>query len=278
MFEALIPGHDDPADVYYPTPADLAPGAYSFPVALLLQGANVDKAAYAGFASLVARYGFIVVVPNHSSSTMLGTGLYVEASQLGQTLDFVRAQNDDPGSPLLGVVDAGSLVLLGHSYGGVAGVNAIRGACQPPSCSLGWTRPEELRGGAFYGTNLRTPLIGTIPNIDNGGRPLALVQGTRDSKAPPGDAQATYDKIQDPPKAIVMVEGANHYGLCDVNDPPGAGPDGTPPTLDQDLAVETAARWSAIFLRARVLGDPSAIDYLESLGDPVDPNATVTWE
>jgi hypothetical protein len=284
LFEAAgsypltIAGNGDPADVYYPDPPDLAPGAYAFPVAVLLQGAKVDKQYYAAYAAGVARYGFIVVVPNHESSTLLGRGLYAEQSEPAHVLAQLRAEHEDPASPVHGVVDAGTLVLLGHSYGGVAGLNVIRNVCQPPSCSGGFDRPVELAGGAFYGTNMATPIIGTVPNIANGGLPVALIQGSLDTKARPDQAQATYDKIQDPPKALVRVLGSNHYGVCDVNNPPGADADGAAPTLDQAVGVETAARWTALFLRARVLADPDAATYLEALGDPADPHAEVVQE
>ncbi|MBN1773279.1 MAG: hypothetical protein JXB32_18600 [Deltaproteobacteria bacterium] len=274
-YPVTIAGNGDPADVYYPVPPDLAPGAYAFPVAVLLQGAKVDKQYYAAYAARVARYGFVVVVPNHESISMIGPGLYVEQSLPAEALAQLRAENDDPTSPIHGVIDTGTLVLLGHSYGGVAGLNLIRDVCQPPACTGRYERPAELAGGVFHGTNLATPMVGTVPDILNQGLPVALVQGTLDSKATPDAAQATYEKIADPPKALVRLAGANHYGVCDVDNPTGADPDGTRPTLDQATAVETAARWSAVFLRARVLGDADAAAYLESLGDPADANVEV---
>jgi dienelactone hydrolase len=276
VYETTIAASGDLADVYYPTPPDLAPGAYAFPVAVLLQGARVDKQYYAGFAATVARYGFIVVVPNHVSTTLLGSGFYAEQSEPADVLAQLRAEHDDPASPVRGIVDATTLVLLGHSYGGVAGLNVIRDVCMPPSCSGGFERPVEVAGGAFYGTNMATPIIGTVPDIANDGLPVALIQGTLDTKAWPGQAQATYEHIQDLPKALISVTGANHYGLCDTNNPPGAGADGSAPTLDQAVSVETTARWAAIFLRARVLGDATATAYLETLGDAADPNVEVT--
>ena len=274
-YPVIIAANGDPADVHYPAPPDLAPGAYAFPAAVLLQGAEVDKRYYAAYAARVARYGFIVIVPNHRSISMIGPGLYVEQSLPAEALAQLRAENDDPDSPIHGVVDTGTLVLLGHSYGGVAGLNLIRDVCQPPACTGRYERPAELAGGVFHGTNLATPMVGTVPDILNQGLPLALVQGTLDSKAAPDAAQATYDKIADPPKALVRLAGANHYGVCDIDNPPGADPDGSRPTLEQAAAVETAARWTGVFLRARVLGDAEAADYLETLGDPADDNVEV---
>ena len=94
----------------------------------------------------------------------------------------------------------------------------------------------------------------------------------------PADGRATYDKIADPPKALVLVSGANHYGVCDGNNPAGAEPDASAPELEQALAVETVARWTAMFLRARVLGEADAAVWLDAGGDPSGPGIELVQE
>lgn len=42
--------------------------------------------------------------------------------------------------------------------------------------------------------------------------------------------------------------------------------------------METIARWSALFLRATVLGESAAADYVFSTGDALDPNVTITFQ
>ena len=70
----------DRADVYLPAtpqanttskPAPHRPQP-PWPVALLLPGAQVDKEHYATFAALLAREGFVVVVPNHWRTFQIG--------------------------------------------------------------------------------------------------------------------------------------------------------------------------------------------------------------
>ena len=63
-YSTTISPNNDLTDIYFPNPSNLKNGDYSFPIALLLQGANVDKSDYSDFASTVASYGFVVVVPN----------------------------------------------------------------------------------------------------------------------------------------------------------------------------------------------------------------------
>jgi dienelactone hydrolase len=278
VYETTIAANGDPVDVYYPVPADGE--GERFPVALLLQGADVGRGHYAGFAGRVAAYGFIVVVPDHQSPGFAGPGLYAEQSEAAEALAHMAAEDANPASPVAGAVDAERLVLLGHSYGGLCGLNVLRGVCEPPTCiGLSFERPEQLVGAAFYGTNAALPFVGSvILAIQNDGIPAAFVQGTLDGKALPEDTQEAYGLVQDPPKAYVGVIGANHYGICDANDPEGAQADPNPPALDQGIAVETIARWSALFLRAFALGDAAALEYVTVVGGPADPNANVVVE
>lgn len=276
VHQTTIAASGDPTDVYYPAPPDLGTGDYAFPIALMLQGAKVDKQHYASFAGEIARYGFVVVVPNHASFSVTGSGLYMETKVVAQVYEHMQTEQTGS-SPVAGKLDLGTMVLLGHSYGGVVGLQAIQNQCQFPFCVGGFQRPAALAAGAFFGTNLKPP-FGSIPAVSNDGLPIALVQGDADGKAAIADTQETYEKVQDPPKAFVVVHGANHYGICNTDNPSGADADGNTPSLDQQVAVATAARWSALFLRAHVLEDAAAADYIHATGDALDDNVTVASE
>lgn len=275
-YTITISGNNDPTDIYFPKPSNLKTGKYSFPVALLLQGANVDKSNYSRFARIVASYGFVVVVPNHRKLVpQLGvSGLFAETSQLGDVLAQMVAENANPDSPIAKVVNTKKLALLGHSLGGVAGLSAIANLCIPTVCRGSFQQPAELVAGAFFGANLRDSSDKFIP-INNSKIPTALLQGDLDSRALPLRAQATYDHIQNPPKALVTILGANHYGITNINNTVGSIPDYSNPTLAQDVAVETVARWSGLFLRASILNDQRAFKYVYSTGDALDQNVTV---
>ena len=167
-------------------------------------------------------------------------------------------------------------MLIGHSFGGAAVLSTIQDMCVFPFCSRGFSFPTELLAGAVYGTDLRDPLSRRpIAPIDNSDIPVIVLRGSLDGLAAPADVEDTFHQIQDPPKALVTVLGANHYAITDANNPPGAIPDGNRPALEQAVATETIARWSALFLRAYALGDPDALDYVTSAGPLMDDNVTV---
>lgn len=274
-YTTTISANNNLADIYFPNPKDLKTGKYSFPIALLLQGALVDKSNYSNYASIVASYGFIVVVPNNERLVpQFGKALAPQTSQVNAVLTEMLAENSNFTSPVRGVINTQKIALLGHSLGGYVGLSAIANLCLPTVCEGSFSRPKELVAGAFFGANLRDENDKFIP-INNSGIPIALLQGTVDGRALPLRAQATYDNIKDAPKALISIIGANHFGITNTNNPLGAVPDPNNPTIEQNVAVETIARWSGLFLRASILNDKNAFDYIYFTGDARDPKVTV---
>ena len=287
LTDQIIAG--DMADIYWPSAEAGEPMPGNLPTALMLPGFNVDKSNYSELASIVAKYGFAVIVPNREAFLPFppfpppgGPNLVANTQQIPNVLDYTATQNSDPNSPLFGLLNPSQLALLGHSQGGAVGLSASANLCLPFLCEGSFHRPEELLAGAFYGANLRDLMDEFIP-IDNSHIPIALLQGTLDSIALPSNALGTYENIQAPPKSLIAVEEANHYGLTNTNNPtnppdspiPPPREDDSLPNIEQSVAIETIARWSALFLRAHVQGDGGAFDYIYQTGDAQDDNVTV---
>ena len=292
--EAEIPVSGDAVDIYYPVTKHTTHNNDSLPVALFLQGANVDKSNYTEFSKVFASYGFAVVVPNNLRSISPPppappvTGFFPELPQVNQVLDYVR----DPGlSPIADLIDSEKLVLLGHSFGGAVGLSAVQGGCPFPMCPFGeFEQPDELVGAAFFGTSLKPPPNiggGEVPPIDNADIPTALILGTNDGVTLPEDTRATFEAIQNPPKALIEVKDTNHFGITDSNfavNPPETPPEVPPIALDREpqelpqlVAINEIATWSAQFLRATILDDDKAFDFVfAGTGDNLDRNVEVT--
>ncbi|MFJ3666896.1 dienelactone hydrolase family protein [Streptomyces sp. NPDC090106] len=258
----------DSADVYYPTGT-----SSGLPVALILQGAKVDKAQYAKYASAIAAQGFVVVVPNHYRLMIFEYERYAAENQVTDTVAWMKDEKYNSASPLYKRVSSTKLGLLGHSFGGAAGLAAAEDTCSLVFCpTLSFSLPSQVKAASFYGTN--NEFLGIFADVDNQ-IPVQLVQGTVDGIAPPADAEQTYTHLLNAPRQIVRVSGANHYGITDVQSPSPAEAETTTQSLSQDASVEVAARWAGRFLLAE-LGDDAAADYVWHTGDASDPQVTVT--
>ena len=287
-FETTMPQNNDATDIYYPVVEESGRRSCKLPIALFLQGGRVDKQYYSKYAHHVASYGFIVVVPNHISTISIPgfpnpTGLFSEQKQFYDVLDFMRDENENEDSPIMGLVDTTKLVGLGHSYGGACTINAIQNLCQPTFCPEGetFTRPEELKAVALTGINTKPvgiPGDTTIRVTHNMRMPIAFINGSIETRAQYQDSITSYGLIDDPPKMLVEVINSNHFGMCDINNPPGPSNDPAVPTIDREVGIETYARWSALFLRAYALHDKEAYIYINKTGQELDPNVKVFSE
>lgn len=277
-YTTTIAADGDSADVYFPSLPKSYCNSTEFPIALMLQGALVDKSDYSNFAKQVASYGFVVVVPNHER-TLVGpngqavTGLFPEQGQVNDVLAQMKVEDLNASSPLFKIVDTTKLGLMGHSFGGAVGLGATqKEICVPGICSRDYTRPPELKAGIFYGTNFRNQQTGEFLPINNEGVPLGLIQGSLDGVALPINSQRTYEQILHPPKVLISVEGANHYGITNEDN---AARDPNRPTLNQAAATKAIARSSGLFLRATLLGDRSAFDAVFNASTVFDPNVRI---
>jgi dienelactone hydrolase len=274
LLQITVDPYGDPADLFHPV-AD----AGLLPTVVFLQGADVERIHYREWASRLAAFGYLVVVPDHERTVAFITGLYPEVGLVDAAIAAVRAEGDRPGSAIEGRVDPDRSAIAGHSLGGVAGLEAVAGECSALLCTSGtYTRPDSLRAIATYGTNRKPPGFGSIPETDNDGLPLLLVQGAADGAVDPGDTLTTWQQVLDPPKSLLLVDGANHYSITNRQDPPGALPESSPATLDQAAGIDLLATWMGRFLDAHVRGDPAALAWFGGGTTDPEPGVTLTTE
>jgi len=259
---AMTLPNGDAADVHLPRGA--APDCFgdALPVVAFLQGAFVDKADYSEVAGLIAAQGFVVVVPNHARTLppFPQPVLFAEVDTVNAVYDATAAANADPDSPLYRIVDTGHMGLVGHSLGGAIGLYAIAGLCQPgigSSDPATYRPPAALKAAAVYGTNLIDRRSGEFRGVDTSAAAVAMLQGSLDGIATMDKARQSYEALARP-RALVVIEGANHYSICNRNNPPGAEQDPAEPGLPPDQGHDLIAHWTGLWLRAELLGDETA--------------------
>lgn len=261
---------DDAVDMYLPDAGPDTPLA----AAIFLQGAKCDKRFYSAYAQLVASYGFVVAVVNHSS--LLGKN-FTDQKVVNRVWEYLKSQSRTPLSPLYKRLATSRFALMGHSFGGVACINCMQNRCSFPTCiGFSYTAPRELAAVVLYGTNTKKPLGGSFMEVATRGIPVIYINGDRDGKALLADTVTTFHhKTSGGPKALAIVRGANHYSITDRNNPPGGDSDPSAPILPQQQALRSIARAGGIFMLAHIYDDAAALKYIYKGEGPVDPVVTV---
>lgn len=257
----------DPADVYHPVPA-----RGGTPVVAFLQGGLTDKSLYSGFARELACAGYVVVVPNRFAALIPGQPPQIFTSQqvINHVLATMQLAQANPASPVYGAVDASRLAVAGHSFGGAAALFAVEGSCRPPFCFGFFARPPQLKAVAVFGVN--TFLQGAPLDVNSSAVPVAMIQGSLDGRATPARAQATYALLE-APKAFITIEGLNHWGIIDVQNPAGNTPDPNQQTQPQAWGIAKTAKFTRLMFDAYLKGDRGALRQLR--GDRGEPDVTV---
>lgn len=259
------------------------PAASEQPLALavFLKGLNVAPSHYSYYAQRLAQYGFVVALPDPETRLPRREELFAPMGLLADLQATLRQETQSPQSPLFQRVDPDSVALLGHSQGGIVGLDAVVNASAVSFASGDYSLPPQLKAAAFYGSLLDLELDlegdGDRP-LNSQGLPLALMAGSRDSLMPAAEVRETYTRLATPPKLYLELKGANHYGITNVNNPPQAPLDPRLPDLSQEIALDILARWTGVFLRAWVLEDAIARAYLGQMLGTIDPVVSLQGE
>lgn len=206
---------ESPTDLY--VNPEQRPG----PLMIILQGARVDKKHYAMLASALVSWDGVVAVPNHKS--YLGQH-FTEQRVVNHVWDYLRSH--DSYRQYL----TGELVVLGHSFAGVAVFNLAQGRCGFPTCVGSLQPPKEMRAVISYGYFRKKAMESRVP--------ILMIQGSLDNLQ---DAKDTFQLIEAPNKSFVEISGANHYGLTNTNNPEGAKKDDAAPEISQKESIEQVA-------------------------------------
>jgi len=302
-----IPGAPVPADFYYPDGCDgkrrnaqrdedkkwkhcnkgrhRGPGASredfvdAFPIVPILQGGNVPRAQYSEFAKEVASYGFVVVVTDLQQvfGPPGSPALFFTSQWVPNWVAADMAQRDaDPTSPLYQIADTASMGVVGHSFGAAAALASVQGTCQPPFCfgpPFAYQRPASLKAAVVHGFQNCDPTGGQCFYPNTSAAPSMIVNGGLDDPGAP--AIAAYESLE-PARALVVLDGVNHFGLTNDDLASPMGPNPEPNEVCQEESISRTARWTALWLNTHLQGDEVATSLVFESGGV--EGATVTSE
>ncbi len=255
----------DETDICYPV-VECGTHADEFPMVVLLPGGNTDKSLYSDYARELAKHGYVVAVANHLRPVgPPGTppGLFSTVNSMVSTMQLLQQLDANPSSELYQIVDEENLAIQGHSYGGGVALYAVEGSCGPmnvfcdsmgPMVPVPYARPPELKVAILWASSAYSRGFGPVPILldpETSAVPVAIFSGGNDQGSPVEDALDTYPLL-DGTKAVLEFEGMTHYGICNMEDPPGNTPDAGEPEVHQEEGHKRIAKWSDRFFKAHL--------------------------
>ncbi|HVR36359.1 MAG TPA: hypothetical protein VMS21_10975 [Methylomirabilota bacterium] len=227
-----------------------------------------------GILTWLAAAGIIVI----SVDVSAGPTPIEKASIMMNTVSYACAESARRGSLLQGAVDPQRIGLLGHSQGGAAAIRAAACLNGNSATSLDLPKVDVLAVG------LLAPALWQVESdVDGVGGAALVIYGTNDEHPLQvgDDPLEVYGSLA-PPKHLVVVEGANHFGytdgICLADDDYASTVGGLDGPAAQQLQQLTARRNIRAFFSSYLLGDSAQLDYLvqesgEQCGHPGNPPA-----
>jgi dienelactone hydrolase len=252
--DVVYPAEGEPSPEPDPSGEFAAPGALiddappaggTFPLVVFAHGHNGVGGLFLGLAELWAREGYVVALPTFPLSRN-GVAVSDDVSNQPADVSFVidSLADLDESDPLAGHVDAGEVVVGGHSLGGVTVLGVAYNSC----CI------DERVVGAIQVSGGPLPLTGGDYD-DPPPTPMLLVHGVRDETVPIAIGDGMFGFGSGPIWYLRPAE-ATHSTVFS----------GEPGRLFNDAALG--------FLDAHLRGDDAALD---AMAEEVAASGVAEW-
>lgn len=192
------------AIVYYPAIRDgedtptADPGPLGFPAcAGSPTDFGVDYRQLSVILNHLATWGYVTISTDQSRDIDVGT----HATVLAASLQYLVAENSRDGSPFKDLLQTDGIVLLGHSTGGGA---AMMVAGQTPQAGQ---TPLNFAAVATLSPSAEDSDVAGVTV------PLLVEQASQEGEEG-GNGTELYP-LAHPPKHLVFIQGANHFGYTD---------------------------------------------------------------
>lgn len=226
-------------------PADLTRGPY--PLVVLSPGFAVTPDSYAWLAEHLASHGLVVVAPRHEETldpSTLWRAAIDRPEVVAQTRAYVGTAAA-PGGGLAGLVDPGTVAVLGHSYGGYTALAAGGARLDPDAFTTGCATARADDDPIVFLCDALQPRLDDVaagrttepepvdaivslagdaamfgePGLASVTAPLLVIGGTADHDSPyEWTTRLAYEGAASARKVEVSLRGAGHFvfaGGCD---------------------------------------------------------------
>lgn len=215
---SFIPGLGYTSEVSF-TDAPAADG--SFPLVVYSHGSGGFRWVATFFTEFLASKGFVVAAPDHTGNTAIDgfTGGSVDSptnannrpGDVTDTIDAVLAASDDASGPLAGRVDASSIGLTGHSFGGFTALASVSGHTNAVGSTVPDPRITALVVMAPYTLLLSDDELAAVDV------PTMMISATDDLTTPiETNTERAWELISGRPLVRIDVTAAAHNSFTDL--------------------------------------------------------------
>ena len=222
--------------IYYPKDR-----SNQYPALAFSPGMGATKFMYKWVGNHFASHGYVILIFTLPKPFTVTTDQ--QAAGFVSAFELIEAENQNPDSPLSGLVNLSKRGIMGHSMGGVSSIAAA----------------VEMQVDAVVAM-APAPGIDYRPHQIEVTAPTQIQTGTLDVIVPPILPRSYYKRLTTDTKQFINFNGGNHIQYNDVNSIPFARQFEAIDTVDhlQRLSRRYATAWLDYFLK----DDSSVAPYL----------------
>ncbi len=253
--------------VYYPgTGTALSPARSRYSPIILVHGFQLRAADYSAYGRMLASWGFVVLVGDHTDPP-----LYADhEKEIATTLGYLRwlvARNGDASSRFSGRLDVSNMGVMGHSLGGGASlVAATRSGAGGRVKAWVGLAPAPLLDAAGRAI---------LPDAGGGRRPPSLViTGSEDLVIAPAASRSRYYTPAPSPKTFLRIDGHCHAHYADsLSFPASLATDYNPATcVSREVQTRKTRTYLVSWFLYHLYGDTRVTDYVDGTYAAEDPS------
>lgn len=247
------------------------------PVVVFTHGFALNGGMYRSWAEHLGSWGYLAILPSFPGGFTNPPTHEALADGLAELLDWIEAQDLDPGSPLHGRVDPARIGLSGHSMGGKV---SLLLASRDPRVAASFT-VDPVDSTSPVGDPAGFPSV-TPELMDQLLIPLGFVGETTDAIpiegssiacAPGEDNFQQYFAHAAGPAVSIELLGAHHMSFIDDADCGLPCLVCQPPTLDHGTALSLAKRSLTAFYQVTLKGEEAWRAWLTGAPTQADQEA-----
>ncbi|MEO0247675.1 MAG: alpha/beta hydrolase [candidate division WOR-3 bacterium] len=244
--------------IYYPSQGNTVdPAAVPCPIIVFGHGFQMGIDRYYSYATHLASWGYVVVLPTISNPTLTPEH-YTRARSMVDAARYVASLNNNPNDIFYGKLDATNWGFAGHSMGGGLALLAAD--------------TFRLRDTLRAVVSLASPQTTPPTHPQHLQVPKMILAGSVDNIAPWNDVKSAYWVNSPEPGVFAVINGANHGQFMDYS---YFWENGGTATINRETQLKIARRHMTAFFNRYLKNEETDWNFQYTYGDSINGHPTM---